>query len=204
MNVLFGAEFTQHYAESRGHAVEPKKGAVRVENEERIVRPESERSGSQSGQASDDRKTSQVRANDGATRGGFRMQENRMEGRVENVRMLPRDGDGGRVRQEVQDASIGELFKRLSADGSHLVQQEIQLAKAELQESATRIAKSGAKIGTAVVLALPGIMAITAAVGIGLGDLLASHRGWQRILGVTRLRGARVLPKRRATASGNR
>ena len=195
MIVLFGAEFTQHYAESRGHAVEPKKGAVRVENEERIVRPESERSGSQSGQASDDRKTSQVRANDGATRGGFRMQENRMEGRMENVRMLPRDGDGGRVRQELQDASIGELFKRLSADGSHLVQQEIQLAKAELQESATRIAKSGAKIGTAVVLALPGIMAITAAVVIGLGILIDSYWVSSLIVGVIILVVAGLLAK---------
>jgi hypothetical protein len=33
---------------------------------------------------------------------------------------------------DVRSASLGELLKRLSADGGHLVQQEIQLAKAEL------------------------------------------------------------------------
>jgi membrane protein len=38
MLVLFGAEFTQHYAESRGHAITPKKGAVRVEKTEQRVR----------------------------------------------------------------------------------------------------------------------------------------------------------------------
>jgi membrane protein len=38
MIVLFGAEFTQQYAKSRGHGVQPKKGAVRIERNERIVR----------------------------------------------------------------------------------------------------------------------------------------------------------------------
>lgn len=36
MLVLFGAEFTQHYARSRGHAVQPKKGAVRIERAQRV------------------------------------------------------------------------------------------------------------------------------------------------------------------------
>lgn len=37
MLVLFGAEFTQHFAESKGHAIAPKKGAVRIERTEQIV-----------------------------------------------------------------------------------------------------------------------------------------------------------------------
>ncbi len=40
MLLLFGAEWTQQYAESQGHAIEPKEGAVRVENQQRIVRDE--------------------------------------------------------------------------------------------------------------------------------------------------------------------
>lgn len=36
--LLLGAEFTQHYAESRGHPVRPKAGAVRFKNDEQIVR----------------------------------------------------------------------------------------------------------------------------------------------------------------------
>ncbi len=38
MIVLFGAEFTQQFAKSRGHGVRPKKGAVCIRREERIVR----------------------------------------------------------------------------------------------------------------------------------------------------------------------
>ena len=57
--------------------------------------------------------------------------------------VIPRAGNG-RLREEVQSASIGELLKRLSTDGSHLVQQEIQLAKTELQVSASRAASAAA------------------------------------------------------------
>ena len=81
----------------------------------------------------------------------------------------------------------GDHFAGLGNPGRNehtLAGQEIQLAKAELQESATRIAKSGAKIGTAVVLALPGIMAITAAVVIGLGILIDSYWVSSLIVGV--------------------
>jgi membrane protein len=42
MLVLFGAEFTQQYAESHGHALRPKKGAVRIKREERIVRADAD------------------------------------------------------------------------------------------------------------------------------------------------------------------
>lgn len=37
MLVLFGAEFTQQYAASRGHQIAPKKGAVRIEHTTHIV-----------------------------------------------------------------------------------------------------------------------------------------------------------------------
>ena len=195
MILLFGAEFTQHYAESRGHAVEPKKGAVRIENEERIVPPNSDGAASGSGKTKNDRTTSQIRAADGVARGDFFMQQNRIENRVENVSVFPRgDGRGG-GRGELHDASIGELFKRLSSDGSHLIQQEIQLAKAELQESAGRVAKSGAKIGAAVVLALPGVMAMTAALVIGLGIIINSYWVSSLIVGVIILAVAGFLVK---------
>jgi membrane protein len=38
MIVLFGAEFTQQFAKSRGHGVRPKKGAVCINRDERLVR----------------------------------------------------------------------------------------------------------------------------------------------------------------------
>jgi uncharacterized membrane protein YqjE len=193
MLVLFGAEFTQHYAESRGHAVEPKKGAVRVEDEERIVRTDSDGTGSHDGKYSD--RISTQRAASGGARGDSTMNEDRIDNRTESLRVLMRPDSNGRRRQEAQDASIGELLKRLSSDGSHLVQQEIQLAKTELQESAARAAKSAAKIGTGVVLALPGIMAITAAIIIGLGIIINSYWVSALIVGAAILIAAGVLIK---------
>jgi len=38
MLVLFGAEFTAQFAQSRGEPLRPKKGAVRIKRDERIVR----------------------------------------------------------------------------------------------------------------------------------------------------------------------
>jgi membrane protein len=35
--ILFGAEFTQHYAEARGHPIGPKHGAILIERKEEVV-----------------------------------------------------------------------------------------------------------------------------------------------------------------------
>jgi uncharacterized membrane protein YqjE len=123
------------------------------------------------------------------------MYTDRIDTRMDTVRVLSRTDHDGRAGQETHNASIGELLKRLSADGSHLVQQEIQLAKAELQESAARAAKSAARIGTGVVLALPGIMAITAALVIGLGIIIDSYWVSSLIVGALILIVAGVLVK---------
>jgi uncharacterized membrane protein YqjE len=105
-------------------------------------------------------------------------------------------GSNGRFHEEVQSASIGELFKRLTSDSSHLVQQEIQLAKAELQESASTAASAAAKIGIAAGLALPGIMALTAALVIGLGIIINSYWLSALIVGVVILAVAGFMVKR--------
>jgi uncharacterized membrane protein YqjE len=109
-------------------------------------------------------------------------------------------GGNGRVREEVQAASIGELLKRLSSDGSHLVQQEIQLVKTELQESASRAASAAAKIGIAAGLALPGIMALAAALVIGLGIIIDSYWLSALIVGVVILAVAGFMVKRALSA----
>ena len=196
MIVLFGAEFTQHYADSRGHAVEPKKGAVRVKDEERIVRPGS---GRRESHHSNYRGTPQRMASE-AARGDSAMYEERLDNQTETLRLPSRADFNGRGRQQMNDASIGELFKQLSSDGSHLVQQEIQLAKTELQESAARAGKAAAKLGTAMVLALPGVMAITAALVIGLGIIINSYWVSALIVGAAILIVAGILSKRAMSA----
>src|SRR3954470_23301698 len=126
MIVLFGAEFTQQYARNRGHGIQPKKGAVKFERQERIVRPgQSQPTTRESHTARDDfsSRGDRARTNDG---GG--MQEAGSNGRSNGVRMLP-SGNGSGYREDLQGASMGELFRRLSSDGSHLVQQENKVGK---------------------------------------------------------------------------
>ena len=56
-------------------------------------------------------------------------------------------GLGLTLAQEHLRRMGGELFKQLSSDSSHLMRQEINLAKAELMESAGHLAKGATKVG---------------------------------------------------------
>src|SRR5215510_13228875 len=57
-----------------------------------------------------------------------------------------------------REASLGELFQDLAADARLLVRQEVQLAKAELKQGATRMSRAaiylalGALLGGAALL----------------------------------------------------
>lgn len=81
------------------------------------------------------------------------------------------------------EPSLGELFGQLSSDAQHLIRKEVELAKAELREAGTTLAKDGAKIGVAVALALLGAFAATAFAIVALGDLLDNY--WASALIVT-------------------
>ena len=70
-----------------------------------------------------------------------------------------------------RDASLGELFKQLSTDTGELIRQEAALAKTEMREVGSTLARDGAKIGVAAGLGLVGAMALTAFLVITLGDL---------------------------------
>jgi uncharacterized membrane protein YqjE len=81
------------------------------------------------------------------------------------------------------EPSLGELFGRLSSDAGRLVHSEVALAKAELRDAASRVARDGAKIGMAVGLAHVGLLSATAFLIIGLGTLLNNY--WASALIVT-------------------
>ena len=106
----------------------------------------------------------------------------------------------GADRVNLEGASIGELVKQLSTDSSRLVEQEIHLAKVELRESTATVAGGAGKIGAAVVLALPGVMAVTAAIAIGLGILIHSYWVSSLIVGVVVLASAGFMMKRAISA----
>lgn len=89
------------------------------------------------------------------------------------------NGDGpatwGRSVAQQEDLSLGELLKRLSNDMGRLMSQEIALAKAELKESATNIGKGATKLAVAVSFGLVGLIALTAFLVIGLGNVTGGH-----------------------------
>jgi hypothetical protein len=92
----------------------------------------------------------------------------------------------GRARTSmtsVREPSIGELFSQLSSDASRLIQQEMALAKAEVRETTSMLARDTAKFGAAAVLGLLGGMAATAFLIVGLGAVLDNY--WASALLVT-------------------
>jgi len=87
----------------------------------------------------------------------------------------PRVRPSGDGERPAADASLGELFRRLTTDTSDLVRQEMALAKAEMREVGATAAKDGAKLGVAAGLALAGVLTVTAFLVILLGDALNNY-----------------------------
>lgn len=72
------------------------------------------------------------------------------------------------------ERSLGELFSELATETSNLVKQEVSLAQAELTQKAT---KAGKNVGYLVVggaIAYAGLLAIIAAVIIGLSHVVSA------------------------------
>lgn len=67
------------------------------------------------------------------------------------------------------DASLGELFRRLTSDTTDLLRQEVELAKAEVRETGDRMAHAATAIGIGAGLALAGALTLTAALVLILG-----------------------------------
>jgi hypothetical protein len=66
------------------------------------------------------------------------------------------------------DRPLGQMFADLSREARTLIQQEIQLARTEMTEKASRMAKGAAFIVGGGLLAYAGLLAIVAAVVLGL------------------------------------
>ena len=97
----------------------------------------------------------------------------------------------------VGDRSLGELISEVTADLSTLMRQELELAKAEVQQSAARAGKGAGMLGGAAVavyfVLLFASIALWWAIGAGTG------LGWSAAvlatLGRNSLRSVRGLPK---------
>lgn len=103
------------------------------------------------------------------------------------------DGDGGAPWENSysageQEASLGELLKRLSRDTGDLVGQEIALVKAQMRESVRQIEKGVANLAVAWMLGMTGLIAVTAALIAGIGGANGGHYGrWALIVGAVEL-----------------
>ena len=80
----------------------------------------------------------------------------------------------------VGDRSLGELISEVTEDLSTLMRQELELAKAELQQSATRAGKGAGMLGGAAVagyfVLLFASIALWWAIGAGIG------LGWSAVI----------------------
>jgi len=92
-----------------------------------------------------------------------------------SIRLGRPNGASGRPVSTTAEPSLGELFRRLSSDTNELVRQEIHLARLEIAQTGSMLARDGAKIGAAVLLANAGLLALTAFLIVGLGDLLDNY-----------------------------
>ena len=85
------------------------------------------------------------------------------------------DGLPGMQPSTPRDASLGELFKSLTTDSAELVRQEIDLAKSELRETVSAYAKDASQVGIAAGLAFVGVLALSAFLVIGLGNVMGGR-----------------------------
>jgi uncharacterized membrane protein YqjE len=132
------------------------------------------------------------------------MEESRME-RTDyaRARRLHAEGGNGPGRvSTIEEAPIGELFKRLGNDAGDLVRGELELARAELRESAKQMTRAASRFALALGLAIPGMLALAAFAIIALGDALENYWLSALIVGVIFLIMAAGLGKRAMTLVG--
>jgi len=81
---------------------------------------------------------------------------------------------------DAQNQSIGELFTDVTKDVSLLIRQEVELAKAELRETAGTAGKSAGELGAAAVAAHFALLFVTLAVWWAIGDGIG--RAWAALI----------------------
>jgi hypothetical protein len=76
------------------------------------------------------------------------------------------------MQERKDDRSLGELFSELARETSTLVRQEVELARTEMTHKATRAGRHAGMIGAGGALAYAGLLALIAALIIGLGHVI--------------------------------
>jgi hypothetical protein len=84
-------------------------------------------------------------------------------------------------QQKAAETSLGELVGEVSRDLSVLMRKELELAKAELSESAKRAGAGAGLLGGAGYAGMMAIFFLSVALWWGLGDLIDSL-GWSAVI----------------------
>lgn len=82
--------------------------------------------------------------------------------------------------QKAASTSLGELVAEVTRDISTLMRQELELAKAELRESATRASKGAGLLGGAAYAGMMAILFLSIALWWWLGTLIGG--GWSGVV----------------------
>jgi hypothetical protein len=84
-------------------------------------------------------------------------------------------------QQKAAETSLGDLVGEVSRDLSELMRKELELAKAELSESAKRAGKGAGLVGGAGYAGGMAVLFLSIAIWWGLGDLIDSL-GWSAVI----------------------
>ncbi len=82
--------------------------------------------------------------------------------------------------QKAESTSLGELLSEVTTDLSTLMRQELELAKAELKQSATRAGRGAGMLGGAGYAALMAVFFLSVALWWALGYL--TGLGWSAVI----------------------
>jgi len=76
------------------------------------------------------------------------------------------------MEQQREERSLGDLFAELARETGTLVRQEVALAKTEMTQKATQVGRDAGMIGMGGAIAYAGLLALIAAIILGLGELM--------------------------------
>jgi hypothetical protein len=87
---------------------------------------------------------------------------------------------GAHAKESVGDRSLGELISEVTTDLSTLMRQELELSKAELQQTATRAGKGAGMLGGAAVAGYFVLLFVSVALWWAIGS--ATGLGWSAVI----------------------
>jgi hypothetical protein len=87
---------------------------------------------------------------------------------------------GAHAQESVGDRSLGELISEVTTDLSTLMRQELELAKAELQQTATRAGKGAGMLGGAAVAGYFVLLFVSVGLWWAIGS--ATGLGWSAVI----------------------